>query len=145
MPVFHGATVGQGVFLNTPDGDGTVGQIMETDGSGSLSFRDPVQASASTIKEVTIVGGNYNIVADDSNKILRIAVASTPGTITFNHGVFAAGEWVSIINPAGIDPLTITDGGSPVWIYGDRRNILGLVTVIYSGVTDGWYAEGNCE
>ena len=38
MPVYHGATIGKGVVIDTPIADGSPGQVMETDGAGALSF-----------------------------------------------------------------------------------------------------------
>ena len=139
MPSYHGATIGSGTVLTTPTADGANGQVIQTDGSGQLSFTDQTTLTTMVIKEIT---APYTIIAGDDGKLLEITTGS--GEISFPDGVFTAGESVLIVNKGG-GLVTVAGSGVPLWIYGTRTNLVGMATFVFMSSIKGWYGEGNIE
>ena len=78
-----------------PTSDGTSGQVLQTDGSGTLSFATVSGGGGGTVSEAfknIAVSGQSNIVAD-----------SATDTLTF-----AAGSGIQLTTTPGTDTLTIT-------------------------------------
>ena len=94
-----GITVAGTVNVNSaytlPTSDGTSGQVLQTDGSGTLSFATVSGGGGGTVTEAfknIAVSGQSNIVAD-----------SATDTLTF-----AAGSGIQLTTNASSDTLTIT-------------------------------------
>jgi len=127
------------VTWTLPDGDGTINQILKTDGSGNLSWVDNVAGgnSFSTI----IVAGSNNVVADTANDTLTL-VAGTNVTITTNDAtdtitINAAGGGGSG-TPGGSDTQVQfndggTFGGDADLVYNKTTNTLTGVNLVATG------------
>ena len=107
--------------LTLPSSDGTSGQALITNGSGTLSWGSYLPLAGGTLSgSVTFVSGQaypqipansktsaYTLIAGDAGKHISI----TTGGVTVPSGVFAVGDAVSIYNNSGSNQ-TITQGGS---------------------------------
>lgn len=120
--------------LTLPNGNGTNGQALTTDGSGNLSFTTVQAFDADTAKtdvaQTFTAAQTFNAGASDSNGSLRSVpqnsqtaaytlvvgdvgkhVNITTGGVTVPSGVFSAGDAVSIYNDSSSDQ-TVTQGSS---------------------------------
>ena len=77
--------------------DGTSGQVLRTDGSGTLSFVDQASGSVSEAFKTIVVSGQNNVVAD-----------SATDTLTF-----AAGSNVTLTTNDSTDTITIASSNTP--------------------------------
>ena len=77
--------------------DGTSGQVLKTDGSGTLSFVDQASGSVSEAFKTIVVSGQNNVVAD-----------SATDTLTF-----AAGSNVTLTTNDSTDTITIASSNTP--------------------------------
>ena len=77
--------------------DGTSGQVLRTDGSGTLSFVDQSSGSVSEAFKTIVVSGQNNVVAD-----------SATDTLTF-----AAGSNVTLTTNDSTDTITIASSNTP--------------------------------
>ena len=107
--------------LTLPAADGTNGQALSTNGSGTLGWTSYLALAGGTLTgSVTFASGQaypqvpansktsaYSLVASDAGKHINI----TTGGVTVPSGVFSAGDVVSIYNNSGSNQ-TITQGGS---------------------------------
>lgn len=109
------ASVTSDVTFQWPDGDGTSGQVMKTNGSGTLSWSNDSSASVSSASEVS----NLSIATSVGSSALTIAVKTQSGS-----------------NASGGDPINVgirdATGG-----YAQRTITAALSLVVSSGSTLG--------
>ncbi len=109
------ASVTSDVTFQWPDGDGTSGQVMKTDGSGTLSWSNDSSAAVSSSNEVT----NLSIATSVGSSALTIAVKTQSGS-----------------NASGGDPINIGIRGATGG-YNQRSITSALSVVVSSGSTLG--------
>jgi hypothetical protein len=103
------------VTFTLPDGDGTSGQVMKTNGSGTLSWSNDLSSSVSSSSEVS----NLSIVTSVGSSALTIAVKTQSGS-----------------DASGGDPINVGIRGSTGG-YNQRTITAALSLVVSSGSTLG--------
>jgi hypothetical protein len=75
MPQFVAPFIGRGVVLKTPTADGSSGQVIQTDGAGTLSFA----SAAGGIPDLDIrtISTSDTVVVGDKGKLLDVTDAAT--------------------------------------------------------------------
>ena len=127
--------------IKFPNADGSSGQFLKTDGSGSLSFADSGLAwqSVVTTSTITVVAGRAYFINTTSNAC----------TVTLPSGTPAVGAQVQLIDYAGTadtNAITINPNGNK--IEGSTNNLLIKgeregVTLTYIDSTQGWLASSG--
>jgi len=118
-----------------PDGDGTAGQFMKTDGSGNLSFStvnqyidlagDSGTDQYNTAETLTFAGGSgMNTVVTDNNVEIQ-ATALTDSNLSGSAGISNA----NLANP------TTTLGSSTLTLGGTQTDIAGLTSIVIDDIT----------
>jgi len=87
-----------------PLADGTANQVIETDGSGTLSWTTPSSGSATNTFGTIAVSGQSDVVADSTTDTLTLASGSNI-TLTTDAGT----DTVTIASSGGIDYVETTD------------------------------------
>lgn len=118
--------------IQYPTTDGTAGQVLQTSGSGTLSFVDQspgffeVESSASTA---------YTLVSGDAGKYKRMT-ATTSITVTINTSVFSVGDEVLFeqnntgqITVAAGSGVTLRNSGSFLFKSSEQWSIIGVKCV----------------
>jgi hypothetical protein len=127
--------------IKFPNADGSSGQFLKTDGSGSLSFADSGLAwqSVVTTSTVTVVAGRAYFINTTSNAC----------TVTLPSGTPTAGAQVQLVDYAGtfdtnaciINPNgnKIEAGTSNLRLTGEREGVI----LTYIDATQGWLATSG--
>ena len=127
--------------IKFPNADGSAGQFLKTDGSGSLSFADSGLAwqSVVTTSTITVVAG----------RAYFINTTSAACTVTLPSGTPTAGQQVQLVDYAGtfdtnactINPNgnKIEGGTSNLLLTGDREGVI----LTYIDSTQGWLATSG--
>jgi len=127
--------------IKFPNADGSSGQFLKTDGSGSLSFADSGLAwqSVVTTSTITVVAGRAYFIDTTSNAC----------TVTLPSGTPAAGAQVQLVDYAGtfdtnaciINPNgnKIEAGTSNLQLTGEREGVI----LTYIDSTQGWLATSG--
>ena len=108
-----------------PTSDGSANQVLQTDGSGTLSFATVSAGGGGTVSEAfknIAVSGQSNIVAD-----------SATDTLTF-----AAGSNITLTTTPGTDTLTIAASGGEITVQEEGSSLSTAATTLNfvgSGVT----------
>jgi len=127
--------------IKFPNADGSSGQFLKTDGSGSLSFADSGLAwqSVVTTSTITVVAGRAYFINTTSNAC----------TVTLPSGTPTAGQQVQLVDYAGTfdtNKVTINPNGNK--IEGSTNNVLlsgereGVI-LTYIDSTQGWLATSG--
>ena len=101
------ATVSTSVTFTLPDSDGTNGQVLTTDGSGTLSFADGGAGGGNAFTTIS-VSGQSDVVADSSTDTLTLSnsglvvITTTAGTDTIDIGTPSTAAL----------PFTLADGST---------------------------------
>lgn len=134
-------TVATSFTLNLPTTSGTANQVIQTDGSGNLSFATVSGGAAWQ----AVKTGNFNVTAKEGyfvNTSSTAITATLPSSPTI-------GDFVSFIDYAGTfdtNNLTIARNGKP--IQGDASDLTvateraGL-TLVFVDNTQGWLLQNN--
>jgi hypothetical protein len=144
----HGVTIkgpphsaGATYTLTLPDNDGDADQVLETDGSGNLSWTTPSQVSVNTQ-----TGTTYTTVAADASKLLTLNNASAITlTIPPNSSVaYAVGTKIDLLQ-LGAGQVTVA-GGSGVTVNATptlkfRSQYSGASCIQYAA--DTWILAGD--
>ena len=127
--------------IKFPNADGSSGQFLKTDGSGSLSFADSGLAwqSVVTTSTITVVAGRAYFIDTTSNAC----------TVTLPSGTPTAGAQVQLVDYAGtfdtnaciINPNgnKIESGTANVTLTGEREGVI----LTYIDSTQGWLATSG--
>jgi hypothetical protein len=127
--------------IKFPNADGSAGQFLKTDGSGSLSFADSGLAwqSVVTTSTITVVAGRAYFINTTSNAC----------TVTLPSGTPTAGQQVQLVDYAGTfdtNPVTINPNGNKieggtnnVQLTGEREGVI----LTYIDSTQGWLATSG--
>ena len=127
--------------IKFPNADGSSGQFLKTDGSGSLSFADSGLAwqSVVTTSTITVVAGRAYFINTTSNGC----------TVTLPSGTPTAGAQVQLVDYAGtfdtnacvINPNgnKIEGGTGNLALTGDREGVI----LTYIDATQGWLATSG--
>jgi hypothetical protein len=127
--------------IKFPNADGSSGQFLKTDGSGSLSFADSGLAwqSVVTTSTITVVAG----------RAYFINTTSAACTVTLPSGTPAAGAQVQLVDYAGtfdtnacvINPNgnKIEGGTGNLQLTGEREGVI----LTYIDSTQGWLATSG--
>jgi len=108
-----------------PTSDGSSGQVLQTDGSGTLSFATVSGGGGGSVSEAfknIAVSGQSNIVADAATDTLT----------------FAAGSNITLTTAPGTDTLTIASSGGEVTVQEEGSSLSTAATTLNfvgSGVT----------
>jgi len=126
--------------IKFPNADGSAGQFLKTDGSGSLSFADSGLAwqSVVTTSTITVVAGRAYFINTTSNAC-TVTLPSTPTAGQQVQLVDYAGTFdtnVCTINPNG---NKIEGGTSNLQLTGDREGVI----LTYIDATQGWLATSG--
>lgn len=97
------------VTFTLPDGDGSSGQVLKTNGSGTLSWSDDLSSALSSSSEVT----NLSLVTSVGSSALTIAVKTQAGS-----------------NASGGDPITV--GVRDASGAYEQRSITGALSLVVS-------------
>jgi hypothetical protein len=126
--------------IKFPNADGSAGQFLKTDGSGSLSFADSGLAwqSVVTTSTITVVAGRAYFINTTSNAC-TVTLPSTP----------TAGQQVQLVDYAGTfdtNALTINPNGNKIesgtavlQLRGEREGVI----LTYIDSTQGWLATSG--
>ena len=127
--------------IKFPNADGSSGQFLKTDGSGSLSFADSGLAwqSVVTTSTITVVAGRAYFINTTSNAC----------TVTLPSGTPTAGQQVQLVDYAGTfdtNPVTINPNGNKLEggtanldLSGEREGVI----LTYIDSTQGWLATSG--
>jgi hypothetical protein len=127
--------------IKFPNADGSSGQFLKTDGSGSLSFADSGLAwqSVVTTSTITVVAGRAYFINTTSNAC----------TVTLPSGTPTAGAQVQLVDYAGTfdtNNLTINPNGNKIEgttnslsLKGEREGVI----LTYIDATQGWLATSG--
>jgi len=127
--------------IKFPNADGSSGQFLKTDGSGSLSFADSGLAwqSVVTTSTITVVAG----------RAYFINTTSAACTVTLPSGTPTAGAQVQLVDYAGTfdtNAVTINPNGNKIeggtnnlQLTGDREGVI----LTYIDATQGWLATSG--
>jgi hypothetical protein len=127
--------------IKFPNADGSAGQFLKTDGSGSLSFADSGLAwqSVVTTSTITVVAG----------RAYFINTTSAACTVTLPSGTPTAGAQVQLVDYAGtfdtnvciINPNgnKIEGGTNNLRLAGEREGVI----LTYIDATQGWLATSG--
>jgi hypothetical protein len=127
--------------IKFPNADGSSGQFLKTDGSGSLSFADSGLAwqSVVTTSTITVVAG----------RAYFINTTSAACTVTLPSGTPTAGQQIQLVDYAGTfdtNALTINPNGNKIegvtgnlQLTGDREGVI----LTYIDATQGWLATSG--
>jgi hypothetical protein len=127
--------------IKFPNADGSSGQFLKTDGSGSLSFADSGLAwqSVVTTSTITVVAGRAYFINTTSNAC----------TVTLPSGTPTAGAQVQLVDYAGTfdtNNLTINPNGNKIegitgnlLLTGEREGVI----LTYIDATQGWLATSG--
>jgi len=127
--------------IKFPNADGSSGQFLKTDGSGSLSFADSGLAwqSVVTTSTITVVAG----------RAYFIDTTSAACTVTLPSGTPTAGQQVQLVDYAGtfdtnkcvINPNgnKIEGGTGNLQLTGEREGVI----LTYIDATQGWLATSG--
>jgi hypothetical protein len=127
--------------IKFPNADGSSGQFLKTDGSGSLSFADSGLAwqSVVTTSTITVVAGRAYFINTTSNAC----------TVTLPSGTPTAGQQIQLVDYAGTfdtNALTINPNGNKIeggtgslQLTGDREGVI----LTYIDATQGWLATSG--
>ena len=104
------ADLGASYTLTLPADDGTANQVLETDGSGNLSWATAASGSSA----LTVEEKNSNTVLTGSNKFIKANSSSSAITLTLPTAVGITGETFIIkdIGNATTNAVTIATNGS---------------------------------
>jgi hypothetical protein len=104
------ADLGASYTLTLPADDGTANQVLETDGSGNLSWATVSSGSSA----LTVEEKNSNTVLTGSNKFIKANSSSSAITLTLPTAVGITGETFIIkdIGNATTNAVTIATNGS---------------------------------
>ena len=100
-----------------PTSDGSSGQVLQTDGSGTLSFATVSSGGGGTVSEAfknIAVSGQTNIVADAATDTLT----------------FAAGSNITLTTTPGTDTLTIASSGGEVTVQEEGSSLSTAATTL---------------
>jgi hypothetical protein len=127
--------------IKFPNADGSSGQFLKTDGSGSLSFADSGLAwqSVVTTSTITVVAGRAYFINTTSNAC----------TVTLPSGTPTAGQQVQLVDYAGTfdtNAVTINPNGNKIEggtanlrLTGEREGVI----LTYIDSTQGWLATSG--
>ena len=127
--------------IKFPNADGSSGQFLKTDGSGSLSFADSGLAwqSVVTTSTITVVAGRAYFINTTSNAC----------TVTLPSGTPTAGQQVQLVDYAGtFDTIAcqINPNGNKIegqtgnlTLTGEREGVI----LTYIDATQGWLATSG--
>ena len=127
--------------IKFPNADGSAGQFLKTDGSGSLSFADSGLAwqSVVTTSTITVVAG----------RAYFINTTSAACTVTLPSGTPTAGQQVQLVDYAGTfdtNKCTINPNGNKIEggtvnleLNGEREGVI----LTYIDSTQGWLATSG--
>jgi hypothetical protein len=127
--------------IKFPNADGSSGQFLKTDGSGSLSFADSGLAwqSVVTTSTITVVAGRAYFINTTSNAC----------TVTLPSGTPTAGAQVQLVDYAGTfdtNNLTINPNGNKIeggtanlQLKGEREGVI----LTFIDATQGWLATSG--
>ncbi len=127
--------------IKFPNADGSSGQFLKTDGSGSLSFADSGLAwqSVVTTSTITVVAGRAYFINTTSNAC----------TVTLPSGTPTAGAQVQLVDYAGTfdtNAVTINPNGNKIEggtanlaLTGEREGVI----LTYIDATQGWLATSG--
>jgi hypothetical protein len=127
--------------IKFPNADGSSGQFLKTDGSGSLSFADSGLAwqSVVTTSTITVVAGRAYFINTTSNAC----------TVTLPSGTPTAGSQIQLVDYAGTfdtNNLTINPNGNKIeggtgnlQLVGEREGVI----LTYIDATQGWLATSG--
>jgi hypothetical protein len=126
--------------IKFPNADGSSGQFLKTDGSGSLSFADSGLAwqSVVTTSTITVVAGRAYFINTTSNAC-TVTLPSTPTAGQQVQLVDYAGTFdtnVCVINPNG---NKIEGGTANLQLGGEREGVI----LTYIDTTQGWLATSG--
>ena len=126
--------------IKFPNADGSAGQFLKTDGSGSLSFADSGLAwqSVVTTSTVTVVAGRAYFI-NTTSAACTVTLPSTPAAGAQVQLVDYAGTFdtnACIINPNG---NKIESGTSNLALNGEREGVI----LTYIDSTQGWLATSG--
>jgi hypothetical protein len=127
--------------ISFPNADGSSGQFLKTDGSGSLSFADSGLAwqSVVTTSTITVVAGRAYFINTTSNAC----------TVTLPSGTPTAGAQVQLVDYAGTfdtNACTINPNGNKIEGQTGNLNLSGEragVILTYIDATQGWLATSG--
>ena len=127
--------------IKFPNADGSAGQFLKTDGSGSLSFADSGLAwqSVVTTSTITVVAGRAYFINTTSNAC----------TVTLPSGTPTAGQQVQLVDYAGTfdtNAVTINPNGNKIEGATDNLRLTGEregVILTYIDSTQGWLATSG--
>jgi len=127
--------------IKFPNADGSSGQFLKTDGSGSLSFADSGLAwqSVVTTSTITVVAGRAYFINTTSNAC----------TVTLPSGTPTAGQQVQLVDYAGTfdtNAVTINPNGNKIEGATDNLRLTGEregVILTYIDSTQGWLATSG--
>ena len=127
--------------IKFPNADGSSGQFLKTDGSGSFSFADSGLAwqSVVTTSTITVVAGRAYFINTTSNAC----------TVTLPSGTPTAGAQIQLVDYAGtFDTNNLTIGRNGHNIQGVAENLTVSVeraglTLVYVDSTQGWLLQNK--
>jgi len=136
-----GATVASNLTFTLPTADGTAGQAIVTNGSGTLSFADAGLAWQSVVTAATLsaVAGRAYFINTTSNAC----------TVTLPSGTPTAGSQIQLVDYAGTfdtNPVTINPNGNKIEGSTDNLRLIGEregVILTFIDATQGWLATSG--
>jgi hypothetical protein len=132
------ATLANDVAFTLPDADGTGGQVLSTDGSGTLSWVALAGGLAYVVKTANYTTqNNEGVLADTSGGAFTVTLPATPST----------GDQVVVADPTGdwgTNNLTVARNGET--IAGVAQDLVcdisgASVQLVYDGTTWAVYAQ----
>jgi len=136
------ATISSNVMWTLPSSDGSSGQVLSTNGTGTLSWA----TASGTISFNQQTGTSYTLAASDANKIVELSnTGAITLTIPTNTAVpISVGTQIDIVQT---NTGQVTVGGSGVTIQsnGSRLKLNGqwAAATLVKRATDTWVLIGN--
>ena len=125
------ATVSSNVTWTLPSADGSSGQILSTDGSGTLSWASDANAGGTVTSITEGTGMSFSVTPITSTGTINLA---TDSTLTHSGAWTLSGNWVNTANPWADNEVSDTLTASVFKGSGSTSDAVDLATAEVSGL-----------